>query len=164
MMNSKWALAALALALLAAAVNAPALASGASASSAGSSAAGGSSASVGASSDSIGTSSNTSSDSSKTEKVAEGKYQVIELAAAEDRPGRMRLKLQPVDAGAQAESFELYLPLATVEQAQLAEGKLVSALRRPYGLEFAHADSGEAFFLVLHDGWQRDMASRPVAG
>lgn len=155
-MNSKIGIAALALL---AAAGAPALAAGASASSVGSSAAGGSSASVGASSDSIGTSSNTSSDSSKTEKVAEGKYKVIEIAAAEDRPGRMRLKLQPVDVG---ESFELYLPVATVEQARLTEGKLVSALRRPYGLEFAHADSGQAFFLVLHDGWQRDLASRPV--
>jgi hypothetical protein len=130
----------------------------------GSSAVGGSSASVGASSDSIGTSSNTSSNSSSTEKVAEGKYKVIELAAADGRPGRMRLKLQPVDAGAAAESFDLYLPVATVEQARLAEGGVVSALHRPYGLEFAHADSGQAFFLVLHDGWQRDIASRPVAG
>ena len=161
MMNSKIGLAALALL---AAANAPALAAGASASSVGSSAVGGSSASVGASSDSIGTSSNTSSDSSKTEKVAEGKYKVVELAAADGRPGRMRLKLQPVDAGATAESFDLYLPVATVEQARLAEGGVVSALRRPYGLEFAHADSGKAFFLVLHDGWQRDLASRPVAG
>ncbi|MEN9544709.1 MAG: hypothetical protein RLZZ598_1542 [Pseudomonadota bacterium] len=152
-----------AMALLAV-TSAPTLAAGASASSVGSSAVGGSSASVGVSSDSIGTSSNKSSNSSKTEKVAEGTYKVIELAAAEDRPGRMRLKLQPLVAGATAESFELYLPLATVEQARLAEGGLVAALHRPYGLEFAHADSGKAFFLVLHDGWHRDIASHPVAG
>jgi hypothetical protein len=162
MNSSKRGLVALALATVG---SASALAAGASASSVGSSAVGGSSASVGASSDSIGTSSNTSSDSSsKADKVAEGKYKVIELAAADGRPGRMRLKLQPVDAGDAAESFDLYLPLATVEQARLAEGGLVSALRRPYGLEFAHADSGKAFFLVLHDGWHRDIASRPVAG
>jgi hypothetical protein len=34
--------------------------------------------------------------------------------------------------------------------------------QRPYGLEFADEGTREAVFLVLEDGWSRELPSRPV--
>ncbi len=144
-----------------------------SASSAGSSA----STSLGSSSTSLGKS--TDSSSSK-ERVAQGHYTIIDMAAVEGQPDLLRLRLQALTAPptpdqpvAQAQSqvpaaqreFTLLLPREAVARGQLAAGRTVAALQRPYGLAFAtvtpqgHADP---FFLVLDDAWHRELASRPV--
>ncbi len=133
----------------------PALA-GSSASSASSE---GGSASVGSLSTSIQKSSNSSS---KGTDVAAGEYTVIEVAAAPDRPGTVRVTLQAVaDSSADGEFF-LYLPQAAADQGQLAAGQIVTASPRPYGLEFAKGEPRLAFFLVLGDDWYRELQTRVV--
>ena len=46
--------------------------------------------------------------------------------------------------------------------AQLAVGERVNARERPYGLEFAHGEPLQAFFLVVHDEGARELRTRPV--
>ena len=143
------------LALLAGATALPALASG-SASSASSE---GSSASFGSLSTSIETSSDASS---KGDKTAQGDYRIVEVAAAPARPGSVRVTLQALAAvGAEGRLF-LYLPQATATGAQLAVGARVNARQRPYGLEFAHGEPLQAFFLVVHGDGARELRTRPV--
>ncbi|HET7795400.1 MAG TPA: hypothetical protein VFL64_18590 [Rhizobacter sp.] len=146
--------AALALALAAAGLSAHAASSASSASSEGSSA------SSGSVSDSIEGSSNSSS---KKDKVAAGDYKVIEVAEVAERPGVLRMTLQPVAEGTDAERFNLYLPAAALAQAPVVAGQIVSARTRPYGYEFAQADTGRPFYLVLHDAWVRELQSNAVA-
>ncbi len=101
-----------------------------------------------------------SNSSSRGRAVAEGEYRVIELAAAEQRPGLLRLKLQALDrAGAEGELL-LYLPPPAAERGALATGQRVMARTRPYGVEFA-SEQGP-FFLVLEDAWHRELQTRPV--
>lgn len=146
-------LASLAIALGAAA--SPAAAS----STAASSASEGGSASVG----SVSTSFEKSSDSSsKKEKTAAGDYKVIEVAALAERPGMLRMKLQPVADSGEDKAFFLYLPEQALAQNPVAAGQVVSARERAYGMEFARADTGRAFFLVLHDAWYRELQSKAV--
>jgi hypothetical protein len=117
----------------------------------------GSSASVGSISDSIQGSSN----SSTKKDTAEGNYRVIEVAEAAGRAGAWRLRLQPLQgAGA---GFDLIVPRAALERADLGQGRVVSVRHRDFGIEFARADTGEAFFLALDDAWSRELQTRPVA-
>lgn len=148
--------------LLAALAAAPAGAASSAASSASDSA----STSVGASSTSIQKSSNSSS---KATGVAAGRYRVTDVALAEDRPDHLRVTLRGVPADAAAttvadagEAFVLVLPRQAAERGGLGQGADVIARTRPYGTEFGRADSGEAFFLVLHDEWHRELPSHPV--
>lgn len=115
------------------------------------------SASSGSVSDSIEGSSDASSDD---DEVAEGNYRIVEVAEFTERPGMLRLKLQAADDASRA--FFLSLPRQTLAQRGLARGDMVSARHRPYGLEFAHANTREAFFLVLADDWHRELESHPV--
>ncbi len=142
------------IALLAAALAPPALAESiaSSASSAGS-------ASVGSLSDSITGSSRSSSGETK---VAAGDYRVIDVAERADRPGMLQLRLQATARDDEAGALWLTLPRQALAARGLAAGDLVHARQRPYGLEFAHAPAGEAFFLVLADDWHRELAPRPV--
>ena len=151
-----------AAALLLGAAAMPAVAGGLSASSV----AGGSSASSAgssASSTSSEKSSEKSSDSSsKKNQVAEGPYRIIDVADVPARPGMLRLRLQALAVpGADGEVL-LYLPRQTFEANRLAAGQTVAARQRPYGIEFAHADTQRAFFHVLDDDWYRELASNPV--
>jgi hypothetical protein len=104
--------------------------------------------------------SNSSDGSSRHQDLAQGDYKVVEVAAA-DRPGMVALKLQPVAEG--AEAFTLTVPAETVAKNGLAVGQVVSALARPYGFEFAKADTKQAFFLVMRDDWHRELKSNPVS-
>jgi hypothetical protein len=127
--------------------------------------------SVGSASTSIQKSSNSSS---KATGVAAGRYRITDVALADDRPDHWRVTLRgvPVHAGAQTaagaeaaasdDEVVLLLPRPAVERGRLARGEDVVARARPYGVEFGRADSGEAFFLVLHDEWQRELPSRPL--
>jgi hypothetical protein len=103
-----------------------------------------------------------SNSSSKTKRVAQGDYRVVEVLAVADQPEKRRLRLQAVaDASSDGEFF-LTVPAAALAGTPVEAGQIVSAKGRVYGLEFAVAASGEPFFLVLEDEWQRDLKSRPV--
>lgn len=115
------------------------------------------SASVGSLSDSIRDSSHSS-----THKVAEGDYRIVEVAAA-GRPQTLRLKMQPVaDAGDDAAVIYLDVPRAALDNRAAAVGDVVGVRQRPYGCEFAWADTRVAFFLALSDDWRRELDPRPV--
>jgi hypothetical protein len=139
-----------ALSVLAAAIAIPAHAESftSSASSAGS-------ASSGSVSDSITGSSKSSSGDDK--KVAAGQYRVIDVAEAPGKPGATRLKLQ-----GEGNEFFLDLPKAALAQRALPTGALVQVNVRPYGYEFAYADTRQAFFLALDDAWQRELRSHAI--
>jgi len=141
------------LALLAGAAALPALA-GSSASSASSE---GSSASVGSSSTSFEKSSQSSSGETKT---AAGDYRIIEMADAAARPDAVRLRLQATADN--ATEFFLYVPRETAAASRLTAGQVVTARDRAYGIEFARAETKQAFFLVLDDAWYQELATRPV--
>lgn len=118
----------------------------------------GSSASVGSLSTSLETSSNSSS---KGDKVAAVDYKVIQMAEAADRPGVLRVTLQATaDA---ANTFVLLVPQAAAQQGQLAQGAVVNARQREFGLEFATGAPRQPFFLVLHDAAYRELQTRAVA-
>ena len=105
-----------------------------------------------------------SSDSStKTNTAAAGDYEVMAVTAAAERPGTLRMTLQAVaDRSVEGEYF-LYVPQQTVDQGHLATGQIVTARARPYGLEFAKGDTGQAFFLVLNDDWSADLPSHAIS-
>jgi hypothetical protein len=130
------------------------------ASSASSEVSGSLSTSVGSLSNSIGKSSDSSS--GKDKDVAEGDYRVVEVAAAADQPGKLRVTLQATaDASASGELL-LTLPPGAVARGQLASGAVITAKRRAYGLEFAAGAAREPFFLVMRDDWFRELDSKPV--
>ena len=115
------------------------------------------SASVGSLSDSIHDSSHSS-----THQVAAGDYRIIEVAAA-GRTDELRLKMQHVDpAGENAAVIYLDVPRAALGDRTAAPGDIVGVRQRPYGYEFAWADTGVAFFLALADDWRRELEPRPV--
>jgi hypothetical protein len=131
-----------------------------SASSAASSASSAGSASLRGSSDSI----KGSSDSSRDDpQVAEGEYRVARVAPVGGRAEMLRLTLEPHRTAGAAGSFTLDLPRHALGKRPLAAGDIVSAQRRPYGLEFARADTRDAFFLVLADDWHRDLQTRVIS-
>ena len=133
----------------------PALAESSAASSASDSA----STSVGSLSDSIKGSSNSSSN----DKVAQGDYRLVDVAAAPERPGFARLTLQALQPGNAAPArFELWVPQQVLESHPLTAGETIAARQRPYGLEFANGQPRQAFFLVLADDWYRELQTRPV--
>lgn len=119
-----------------------------------SSAAGAGSASLGSVSDSFKTSSGSSSGG---DRRAEGRYRVTEVAQA-DEAGKLRLKL--VRDG--VEPVELTLPQQALAARGVDVGDEVQATQQPYGIAFAHADTGQAFYLVLDDAWHRELAARVV--
>ena len=127
------------------------------ASSASSASSDGSSASVGSLSTSVEKSSNSSS---KADKVAEGDYRIIEVAAADKQPGKMRLTLRalnPADG-----EFVLTLPQEAVLQGRLVAGGMVTARQHAYGVQFAAGAPREAFFLVLQDAWYEELRTKAV--
>jgi hypothetical protein len=112
--------------------------------------------SSGSISDSLKGSSNSSSPDNRQVK---GDYKVIDMAEVADKPGFVELHLQPVAAGAE---IWLRVPRAAAEQGHVADGAIVTALQRPYGIEFAANQPRAAFFLALADDYVRDMKMAPV--
>ena len=100
--------------------------------------------------------------SSPDDKQVKGDYKVTDVAAVADKPGYVELHLQPVAAGAGAEVY-LTLPRTAAETGHVAPGAIVTALQRPYGIEFAANQPRAAFFLALADDVARDMKMAPVA-
>ena len=118
-----------------------------------SSAAGAGSASSGSVSDSFKASSGSSAGE---DRRAEGRYRVTEVAQAE--PGKLRLTLTRDGA----EPVELTLPQQALAARAVHVGDEVQATAQPYGIAFAHADTGQAFYLVLEDAWHKELAARVV--
>lgn len=98
-----------------------------------------------------------SNSSSGGERRAEGRYRVTEVAQA-DTAGKLRLKLEREGAA----PVELTLPQQALAARAVTVGDEVQATPQPYGIAFAHADTGQAFFLVLEDAWARELAARVV--
>jgi hypothetical protein len=98
--------------------------------------------------------------SSPDNKQVQGDYKVIDVAEVADRPGLVRLALQPVAAG---DAIFLTLPRAAAADGHVARDTVVTALQRPYGIEFASGQPHAAFFLALADDWARDLKAAPVA-
>ena len=122
--------------------------------------------SIGSLSNSLRDSSNSSN---KPGQVAEGDYRIVDVAEVAERPDTLRLTLhalaQPAGAAsadAAADDLYLFLPKQTVQQAALASGHVVAAHQRPYGVEFAQGQPGQAFFLLLADDWYRELQTQPV--
>jgi hypothetical protein len=122
---------------------------------------------LGSVSNSLGRSSDSSKGGDKT--AAAGDYEIIEITEVADaQVATLRLKLQALaDNTAADDALYLYLPRAAFEQGQLRAGHIVTATPRPYGIEFAKLNkltaTREAFFLVLHDEWYRDLQTQVVA-
>ena len=114
------------------------------------------SASIGSLSDSIHDTSHSS-----THKVAEGDYRIIDIADAE-RPNTLTLKMQHVAQAGDEGVIYLDVPRPALADRAAKVGDVVGARQRPYGYEFAWADTGVAFFLVLAADWQREIDPRPV--
>jgi hypothetical protein len=103
--------------------------------------------------------------SSPDNKQVAGDYKVIDMAAVADKPGFVELHLMRVAAGADA-GAEIYLkvPREAAAQGHVATGGTVTALQRPYGIEFATTQQPRAaFFLALADDVARDTKMAPVA-
>lgn len=118
--------------------------------------------SLAGSSASLGGSSGASSASSGGGQVADGDYRIERVAAAEGRPGMVQLTLRPVSEGIKGE-LQLTLPQATFDATRLAAGGTVTARNRAWGIEFAAAARGDAFFLVVADTLMNELPARPVA-
>jgi hypothetical protein len=103
-----------------------------------------------------------SQSSTKDDKTAAGDYKVLEMAALDDQPGMVRLKLQATADQAQRDEFYLLLPQKAVDAGQVREGSIVTAQPRPFGVAFAAGQPRQPFFLVMEDDWYRELASRPV--
>lgn len=103
-----------------------------------------------------------SGSSSKGTTAAAGDYRIDAVTVATDRPGMVRLALQPAADDGRRQAFVLVLPQRTADEQGLARGDTVSVRERAYGFEFARADTRQPFFLVLADAWQRELDARPV--
>ena len=113
------------------------------------------SASSGSVSDSLAGSSNSSTGN---DRRADGNYQIIDIDPTPGRAGSTRVAMQ---AG-ESNRIVLDLPHAVFARQGLARGDFVLAQNRSYGLEFARADTREAFFLVLEDSVYKELAARKV--
>ena len=118
-----------------------------------SSASGSASQSLGSVSDSIQGSSN----SSTGRRVAAGEYRVVDVAAAQDRPGLERLQLEG-DGG----RFTLLLPAAVREREALRSGDRIAVSAPAYGLAFTRVGAAQPFFLALDEGWRHEFQRQAV--
>ncbi len=100
--------------------------------------------------------------SSPDNKQVKGDYKVTDVAEVAGQPGFVELHLMPAAAGTGAEVY-LKLPREAVAQGHVVAGATVTALQRPYGIEFAANQPRAAFFLALADDVARDMKMAPVA-
>jgi hypothetical protein len=92
------------------------------------------------------------------QRRADGNYRIIDIDHTPGRAGSTRVAMQ---AGEQ-QRIVLDLPEAVFARQGLTRGDFVQARNRPYGLEFARADTREAFFLVLEDTVYKELAARKV--
>lgn len=103
-----------------------------------------------------------SASSAADKKVADGDYRIIDVATVAGRPGTVRMKLQALANPSAEGEFFLHLPQAAFDESRLAQGGIVTARQKAYGVEFAEMQSRQAFFLVLSDDWYRELQTTPV--
>jgi hypothetical protein len=102
--------------------------------------------------------------SSPDNKQVKGDFRVIDVAEVAQRPGMIQLRLQPVAATATADDqVFLLLPREAADQAHVGKDAIVTALQRPYGIEFASGQPHAAFFLALADDWVHDLKMAPLS-
>jgi hypothetical protein len=101
--------------------------------------------------------------SSPDNKQVKGDYKVIDMAEVADKPGFVELHLVPATGANAGAEVYLTLPRAAAEQGHVGTGATVTALQRPYGIEFAANQPHAAFFLALADDVARDMKMAPVS-
>ena len=98
--------------------------------------------------------------------VAEGDYEVTNVAVAQGQPGMLQLRLKAAATDTTGRSddgtFTLVLPQAALGERGIATGETVQVRHRPYGYEFARATTREPFFLVLADAWMRELDARKI--
>ena len=116
------------------------------------------SASLKGSSDSIKGSSNSISDD-KTAMVKDGAYRVAQVEAGES--GQLLLTLEPQNL-ADAQTFQLQVPMQAFGGTQPTTGELVQAQRRGYGVQFARGTPQEPFLIVLADAVHPELSNRPL--
>lgn len=102
-----------------------------------------------------------SSDSSVKTVVAQGAYEVIHLADAQD-DGRLPVTVRALPGQAASGELTLLLPPQAVAQGGLEVGRVLHAQARPYGLELTRADTRQPFFLLLDDRTLRELDNVPV--
>jgi len=100
--------------------------------------------------------------SSPDDKQVKGDYTVTDVAVVDGQPGFVELHLQPVAANTGIEVY-VKMPRVAAETGHVVAGTTVTALQRPYGVEFATTQPRAAFFLALADDVARDMKMAPVA-
>jgi hypothetical protein len=98
--------------------------------------------------------------SSPDDKQVKGDYKVIDVAQVDGKPGFVELHLQPLATGAEV---YLTLPREAAARGHVQTGATITALQRPYGIEFAANQPRAAFFLALADDVAADMKMAPVA-
>ena len=100
--------------------------------------------------------------SSPNNKQAQGDYKVTDVAELTDQPGYIELHLKPVETNTVGREIYLRLPRTAADQGHVGTGAIVTALQRPYGIEFAANQPRAAFFLALADDVVQDMKLTPV--
>jgi hypothetical protein len=102
--------------------------------------------------------------SSPDNRQVKGDYKVIEVAELARHPGMVQLRLQPVAEGSTADDqVLLLLPRDAAYQGHVGKDAIVTAMQRPYGIEFASGQPHAAFFLALADDWVRDVKMAPLS-
>lgn len=99
------------------------------------------------------------SSSNRDARNAQGDYKVIDVAEVADRPGVLKARLHAVD---REDEFFLTLPREAAANGQVAAGAVVTAMQRPYGIEFATGGEHRAFFLALADQWADELESKAL--
>lgn len=105
-----------------------------------------------------------SQSSSGRDRVAEGRYTLIDVAQKPERADQVQLRLLALK-DASAQEVVLWVPRALAARQQLTAGETIVATHRPYGISLAREDQAAIatpFFLVLEDAWYREIASRAV--
>lgn len=115
--------------------------------------------SVGSISDSSQTS---SGGSSKTTNVAAGDYRVVAIAPVAERTDLMRMTLR-AGADGSSDEVQLLLPVKVAQASGVAEGHVLTARPRPYGVEFVDGQSKAPLFLVMNNDWQRDLGTQALS-
>ena len=110
-------------------------------------------------SDSISGSSHSSSPDNKQVK---GDFKVIDMAELADRPGMVQLQLRPVAATSDDTDILLTLPRVAAANGHVEKDATITALQRPYGIEFASGQPHAAFFLALANDWVSDLKTAPL--
>jgi hypothetical protein len=95
--------------------------------------------------------------------VLDGEYRVSAVDGVDGKPDMLRLTMAPVAPTDGDEGFRLELPQGVLVTRPLIVGDRVDVRHRPYGLQFARADTRQPFFLVVDDDWHRDLQTRVLS-